>query len=112
MKIALTGGGNVYALNLARHLHALGIEHFGIGRNGPKPRALWQIDHDYPYHVIHMVEHLDLLLEFLDRERPDVVVNFAAQGESAASFGEHTDYYYATNTLGLVRFAEALRKRD
>ena len=112
MKIAIIGGGNVYALNLARHLHALGIEHFGIGRNGPKPRALWQIDHDYPYHVIHMVEHLDLLLEFLDRERPDVVVNFAAQGESAASFGEHTDYYYATNTLGLVRFAEALRKRD
>jgi dTDP-glucose 4,6-dehydratase len=112
MKIAILGGGNVYALNFADHLHSLGIEHFGIGRRGPKPPGLWQVDHDYRYHVMHLVEHLAEVLAMLDRERPDIVVNFAAQGESAASFGEHTDYFYATNTLGMVRFAEELRKRD
>lgn len=112
MKIAIIGGGNVYALNLARHLHELGIEHFGIGRSPRKCDALWQVEHDYAYYPYHLIKHLDLALDLLDRERPDVIVNFAAQGESAASFGEQTDYYYATNTLAMVRFAEALRKRD
>lgn len=112
MKIAIIGGGNVYALNLARHLDALGIEHFGIGRNPRKAPAFWQVDHAYEYHALHLIDRFDEVMALLDKKRPDIVVNFAAQGESAASFGEHTDWYYATNTLGLVRFAEALRKRD
>lgn len=112
MKIAITGGANVYALNLARHLHDLGIEHFGIGRNPRKAPAFWQIEHAYEYHALHLLDRFDDVLALLDNKRPDIVVNFAAQGESAASFGEHTDWYYRTNTLGLVRFAEELRKRD
>jgi hypothetical protein len=35
VKIAILGGGNVYALNFARHLSEIGIEHFGIGEAGP-----------------------------------------------------------------------------
>lgn len=112
MRVALIGGGNVYALNLCRHLHGLGIEHFGIGRSPRKADAFWRVDHAYRYYQRHLILHLDDVLAILDAERPDVVVNFAAQGESAASFGAHTDYYYATNTLGLVCFAEALRTRD
>lgn len=112
MKVALIGGGNVYALNLARHLHSLGIEHFGIGRSPRKAPAFWQVEHEYRYYAMHLIYDLRDVLTLLDRERPDVILNFAAQGESAASFGPHTDYYYATNTLGLVRFAEALRTRD
>lgn len=112
MKIALLGGGNVYALNLARHLHGLGIEHFGIGRNPRKAPAFWQVEHKYRYYAVHLVDALPAVMALLDKERPDIVVQFAAQGESAASFGEHTDWYYLTNTLGLVRFAEELRKRD
>lgn len=112
MKVAITGGANVYALNFARHLHELGIEHFGIGRNSRKAPAFWQVDHAYEYHALHLIDRFDEVMALLDRKRPDIVVNFCAQGESAASFGEHTDWYYATNTLALVRFAEALRKRD
>lgn len=111
MKICILGGGNVYALNLARHLHEIGIEHFGIGRSGPKAPAFWQVEHAYRFHALHLIHDLPLVLELLDRERPDVIVNFAAQGERAASFGEAAAHFYRTNTLALVELAEALAQR-
>ena len=112
MKVAITGGGNVYALNYAKHLSEIGVEHFGIGRSGPKPKAMWQVNHHYRFTALHIVDQLPEYMEILDRERPDTVVNFAAQGEGAASFAENAHYFYTTNTVGLVRFMEELRKRD
>lgn len=111
MKVAILGGGNVYALNLARHLHSLGIEHFGIGRSRKKDDAFW-VEHHYPYRALHLVDHLDAYMALLDERHPDVIVNFAAQGEGAASFAENAHLYYRTNTLGLVRLVEELRHRD
>lgn len=112
MKIAITGGGNVYALNLARHLSQIGIEHFGIGRTGPKPKPFWQVEHHYRFHELHLVTQLPAYMAVLDTERPDVVVNLAAQGEGANSFGSDATSYYVTNTVALARFTEELRKRD
>lgn len=111
MKIAIVGGGNVYALNLAKHLHSLGIDHFGIGRSPRKQPAFWQVGHEYRYYQYHLLREFEAVLTLLDKEKPEIIINFAAQGESAASFGEHTHYYYDTNTSGLVRFAEALRHK-
>lgn len=112
MKVCILGGGNVYALNLARHLHELDIEHFGIGRSGPKPAAFWQVEHPYAFAAMHLIRDFDVVLELLDKMQPDVIVNFAAQGERAASFGEAAAHFYRTNTLALVELAEALAKRD
>ncbi len=112
MKVGITGGGNVYALNFARHLSEIGVEHFGIGRSGPKAKPLWQVEHHYRFWALHLVDHLPAYLAILDTERPDVIVNFAAQGEGAASFGSDAHYFYTTNTVGLVRLVEALRHRD
>jgi len=111
LKVALIGGGNCYAINLANYLESLGIEHFGIGRSPSKHPALWMVDHPYRYFQAHLIHEFDRALAILDSERPEVLVSFAAQGESAASFGHDADLFYATNTLALVRLAEALRER-
>jgi dTDP-glucose 4,6-dehydratase len=111
VKVALLGGGNVYALNLAAHLHAHGIEHFGIGRSPRKPQAMWA-QHHYRYYQAHLVSQLPAVMAWLDTERPDVVVNFAAQGEGQGSFGDRADLFYQTNTLALARLVEQLRHRD
>ncbi len=111
MKIAIAGGGNCYALNLARLCHARGIEHFGIGRSPRKYPAFW-VSHHYPYHRAHLVDELPAALAILDTERPDVVVNFAAQGEGAASFGDAAPLFFRTNTWGLSRLAWHLMQRD
>ena len=110
MKVGILGGGNVYALNLASHLHDLGIEHFGIGRSPAKPEAFW-VNHHYRYYQAHLVSQLPAYLAWLDTERPDVIVNFAAQGEGQGSFGDKADLFYMTNTVALVRLVEGLRHR-
>ncbi len=111
MKVALLGGGNVYALNLARHLNSLGIDHFGIGRSKRADEPFW-VEHHYRYWALHLVDHLKAVLAVLDTEKPDVIVNFAAQGEGAASFGKDAHYFYRTNTVGLVALSDALLGRS
>ena len=54
---------------------------------------------------------LDLLLELLDRKKPQVIVNFAAQGEGAVSW-KHSWRFFETNSMALARLAEELMKRD
>ena len=51
-------------------------------------------------------------LAILDTEKPDVIVNFAAQGEGAASFGANAPDFFRTNTWGLSRLVLELQRRD
>lgn len=111
MKVCILGGGNVYALNFAQALHAEGIDHFGIGRSGPKEPAFWQVKHEYRFYAMHLINDLYNVLDCLSGEKPDVIVNFAAQGERAASFGSAAGRFYQTNTVALVDLVEALAMR-
>lgn len=54
---------------------------------------------------------LDDLMARLDVFRPGIVFNFAAQGEVRNSW-KWPEHWWLTNALGVVRFAEQLRKRD
>lgn len=111
MKIAILGGGGAFALNFARVCHERGIQHFGIGRSQPL-RPFWVVHHHYPYRVLHLVDQLDAAIAVLDTERPDVIVNFAAQGEGAASFGENAPDFFRTNLWGFSRLILGLQNRD
>ena len=50
------------------------------------------------------------ILSLLDKERPDVVVNFAAQGYVPLSW-ESPEDWFNTNCIGIVRLADHLRKQ-
>ena len=58
-----------------------------------------------------MNEDADALLAFLDRERPQEIVNFAAQSEVAPSW-EHPEQWFETNTVALAKLVNHLRRRD
>lgn len=112
MRVALLGGGNPYALNLANLLHSLDVEHFGIGRRGPRPAPFWLTPPFYDYHVMDVIHDWVALGSLLEKRKPDVVVNFAAQGEGAASFGRDAEWFYRTNTLGMCQLVEFLSGRS
>ena len=38
------------------------------------------------YHTYHLTYEQDLLLELIDKEKPDFIINYAAQGEGAVSW--------------------------
>ena len=64
-------------------------------------------DKRYSYHAYHVTHELDLLLELLDQEKPEVIVNFAAQGEGAVSW-KHSWRFFETNSMALARLTEEL----
>lgn len=110
MKIGLLGGGNPHALAAARYFSEQGIDCFGIGRNVSKPRPLWLTPDGYRYYQAHIGQDYERALAILRAEDPDVVVNFAAQGERAASFAQEDAWrFYDTNCVMLARFVGHVR---
>ncbi len=112
----ILGGGGSFGIHAAMYLldHANPKKVIGVGRNilRPGPFSL-NIDKrpGYEYHARHITYELDLLLELLDREKPEVIVNFAAQGEGAVSW-KNSWRFFETNSTALARLSEELMKRD
>jgi dTDP-glucose 4,6-dehydratase len=65
----------------------------------------------YQYHQLDMNRQMPKLLELLDRERPQWIVNFAAQSEVAPSW-EHPEHWFETNTVALSLMINHLRRQD
>lgn len=113
---ALIGGGGVFAMHFAKYLleERSPSRVVSIGRNPPadSPFTLdvGKGDPRYVYEQIHIVFEQDRLFEVLDRERPDVIVNFAAL--AYATSWEKSFRYYETNVVALARMCETLMKRD
>lgn len=58
-----------------------------------------------------MNQDMDAILQLLDRERPQWIVNFAAQSEVAPSW-VHPEHWFNTNTVALAKLINHLRSRD
>lgn len=111
------GGGGSFGLHTSKYLldHADPKKVIAVGRNLPKADCftlgIGDDDPRYSYHAIHVTYELDLLMELLDREKPEVIVNFAAQGEGAASW-KKSWRFFETNSMALARLAEELQSRS
>ena len=115
-RYAILGAGGSFGIHTALYLlqHADPKKVIGIGRNPlrPEPFSL-NIDKQpgYTYYPYHITYELDLLLELLDKERPEIIINYAAQGEGAVSW-KHSWRFFETNSMALARLTEELMKRD
>ncbi len=113
---AIIGGGGSFGIHTALYLldHANPKKVIGIGRN-PLRDEPFTLNVDkrpgYEYHARHITYELDLLLELLDKEKPDIIINYAAQGEGAVSW-KHSWRFFETNSMALARLSEELMKRD
>ena len=68
-------------------------------------------DKRYEYHQIHVVHEQDRLFDLFDREKPEVIVSYAAQGEGAVSW-KRSWRFFDTNGTALVKMSEELMSRD
>lgn len=111
------GGGGSFGLHTSKYLldHADPELVLAIGRNPPKPApftlGVGDGDSRYQYRAIHITYELDLLMEVLDEVRPQVIVNYAAQGEGAASW-KQSWRFFETNSMALAKLTEELMARD
>jgi len=115
-RYAVLGGGGSFGIHTSKYLldHAETDRVIAVGRNPARPEPftlnVGKGDKRYSYHAYHVTHELDLLLELLDREKPQVIVNYAAQGEGAVSW-KHSWRFFETNSMALARLAEELMKR-
>lgn len=110
------GGGGAFGIHTALYLldHAQPELVVGIGRNPlrPEPFSLGiERRPNYNYKTFHLVYEQDLLWRYLDKLQPDVIINFAAQGEGAVSW--HDSWrFFDTNATALVKFYERVSVLD
>ena len=65
----------------------------------------------YRYHQLDLNTDYHRLFDLLDAERPEYVVNFAAQSEVAPSW-DHPDDWFQTNTVALAQLVNHLRRQS
>lgn len=63
----------------------------------------------YQYHQIDLNQHLDQLMNLINENKPNFIVNFAAQSMVAESWLYPVDWMM-TNVISAVKFHEQLRK--
>jgi dTDP-glucose 4,6-dehydratase len=113
----ILGGNGVFGVHAALYLlkHADPKKVICVGRNPEKPEAftlnVGKGDPRYAYHQIHVMYEQDRLFELFDAEKPEVIINFAAQGEGAASWSKFWRFY-ETNAVALAKMTEELLHRD
>lgn len=116
-KYVILGGGGSFGLHTADYL----LENtdcekvINIGRNSARAEPftlnIGKNDKRYSYHTFHVTHEIDLLMDFLDETKPDVIVNYAAQGEGAVSW-KNSWRFFETNCVALAKLIENLTKRD
>lgn len=65
----------------------------------------------FSFHQMDINKNLDEMMELLDKEKPDVIVNFAAQGEVGSSW-ENPEQWFQTNCIGISNLAYKLKDRE
>lgn len=65
----------------------------------------------YRYIQIDLNQDMPRFLQLLNEERPDSIVNFAAQSEVAPSW-QHPEHWFQTNCVALAQLVNHLRKQD
>jgi dTDP-glucose 4,6-dehydratase len=112
----ILGGGGSFGIHTAFYLlkHANARRVIGVGRNPlrTEPFSLGIARQEgYEYYAYHLTYELDLLMELMERVKPDVIINFAAQGEGAVSW-KNSWRFFETNSVGLSKLVEALMGRE
>jgi dTDP-glucose 4,6-dehydratase len=88
----------------------------GVSRSPERSRAFLRYKERadlsrYRYAQLDLNRDMAKILELLDAERPEWIVNFAAQSEVAPSW-DHPEHWFQTNTVALANLVNHLRKRD
>lgn len=92
-----------------------GADVIGMSRSVEPHRSLlpyrWENDSRFRFMQLDLNHDLNAIMEVIKREKPSVVINFAAQSMVAQSW-ENPDHWFMTNVVSTVRLHDRLRHCD
>ena len=109
------GSNSFSGSNFVNHLLKNGEDVIGMSRSQEPDSVFlpykWHDDSSFRFEQVDLNHDLDHMMDQINDEKPDYIVNFAAQGMVAQSWDTPLDWFQ-TNTLSNVLFHDELRKCD
>ena len=105
---ALKTGHQVWGVSRSREPNKTFLPYRWERKNDGKPLANQE---NYKFKSINLNKQLEDLIELVDYIKPEIIVNFAAQGMVAESWINPT-HWYTTNVVSQVALHDELRKRS
>ncbi len=116
-KIAVFGSNSFTGSHFVDYALQKGIRVIGISRSPEYKDIFLSYAYKKPrspnlsFHQLDVNRDLERIIQLLDEEKPEVVVNYAAQGFARDSWFS-SEHWYQTNCLGVVRLADMLKKKS
>jgi len=117
MKTVLIIGSNSFTgSHLVQHCLEKGYKVIGISRSDEYPMVMLPYlyagngNPKFSFFKLDVNKDLKKILKICDDNEPEIIANFAAQGEVRSSW-ENPLQWYETNTISIVRLTDELRKR-
>ncbi|HEB85982.1 MAG TPA: NAD-dependent epimerase/dehydratase family protein [Gammaproteobacteria bacterium] len=115
-KIVVVGSNSFSGASFVDAALKEGSHVIGVSRSAEPHDALlpykWSPNRtSFSFHQLDLNKNLDEIIEIIHSEKPDYVVNYAAQSMVAQSW-EHPEHWYMTNVVSTTRFHEQLRHCD
>ena len=117
MKIVLIIGSNSFTgSHLVQHCLEKGYKVIGISRSDEYPKVMLPYlyngneSSNFSFFKLDVNEDLNKILKICDDNEPEIIANFAAQGEVRSSW-QNPSQWYETNTISIVKLTDELRKR-
>ena len=122
-KVLVIGSNSFSGSHFVAEALAAGHQVWGVSRSAePNPvflpyrwpqgegRTALATSDNFNFHAIDLNRQFETLLELIDHVRPELVVNFAAQGMVAESWNNPT-HWYKTNVVAQVALHDVLRQK-
>jgi dTDP-glucose 4,6-dehydratase len=117
MKSVLIIGSNSFTgSHLVQHCLDKGYKVIGISRSDEYPMEMLpylytrNLNLNFSFFKLDVNKNLNKILKICDDNEPEIIANFAAQGEVRSSW-ENPSQWYITNTISIVKLTDELRKR-
>ncbi len=114
-RIAVIGSNSFSGATFVAHALSQDMEVIGISRSGEPSRVLlpykWVDHRKFSFEQLDLNSNLDEIMVSLDRFKPGLVVNFAAQSMVGQSW-EFPEHWFTTNVLSMVKLHDRLRHCD
>ena len=114
-KILVIASNSFTGSHLVNFCLQKGYQVIGISRSNEYPSLMlpYRYNNDpenFIFSKLDINRNLKEILRLMDKEQPEIIANFAAQGEVRNSW-LYPQQWYETNCMGIVRLTDELRKR-
>lgn len=114
-KMVVVGSNSFSGASFVNFALGKSVKIIGTSRSPePHPSLLpykWRDHQQFSFEQLDLNHDLDKIMALIQDEKPDYVVNFAAQSMVAESW-QHPADWFMTNTVSTIKFHDALRHCD